>query len=379
MTTKKRVVIVGAKFGELYLNSFMEAQPELELAGLLAKGSARASALADAFGVTLYKSVAALPADIDIACVVVRAAVIGGEGNNLVEDLLRRGVHVVQEHPVSLRALLRHQQLANDNGVHYWVNSFYPYLAVAQQFIAASHQVSEQSRALPGYGNATTSRQLLFSTLDILLQAYAEDSVFDAKLLAQDQCGFDIISLSNNTSHLLLRLQNYLDPDDPDMHNLAMHNLQLGWASGYLSLADTYGPLSWTHVLHANNHLASQHSLFQMASTTGGRYLQQSTTDILSMPPDSLQQGIERDGPGGVSLLLNRLAHCLRGQPVPHQLSNDFQRRLVSLWQTIVELTGPPKERSLTAAPRINLSLSETIKMPQNELSMASPVAQVMS
>nr|MBX2807557.1 Gfo/Idh/MocA family oxidoreductase [Cellvibrionaceae bacterium] len=67
MVKKKRIVIVGAKFGELYLNNFIEAQPELALVGLVAKGSARAVNLADAFGVTLYRSVDDLPNNIDIA------------------------------------------------------------------------------------------------------------------------------------------------------------------------------------------------------------------------------------------------------------------------------------------------------------------------
>lgn len=38
---KQRVLIVGAKFGEMYLNAFMQPQEGLELVGLLSQGSAR--------------------------------------------------------------------------------------------------------------------------------------------------------------------------------------------------------------------------------------------------------------------------------------------------------------------------------------------------
>jgi thiazolinyl reductase component of yersiniabactin synthetase len=38
---KQRVLIVGAKFGEMYLNAFMRPGKGLELVGLLAQGSAR--------------------------------------------------------------------------------------------------------------------------------------------------------------------------------------------------------------------------------------------------------------------------------------------------------------------------------------------------
>ena len=37
---KQRVLIVGAKFGEMYLNAFMQPPEGLELVGLLAQGSA---------------------------------------------------------------------------------------------------------------------------------------------------------------------------------------------------------------------------------------------------------------------------------------------------------------------------------------------------
>ncbi|MBF4370648.1 thiazolinyl imide reductase, partial [Vibrio anguillarum] len=35
MKSRKKVIIVGAKFGELYLNAFIESHPDLELAGIL--------------------------------------------------------------------------------------------------------------------------------------------------------------------------------------------------------------------------------------------------------------------------------------------------------------------------------------------------------
>ncbi|WIX26540.1 Gfo/Idh/MocA family oxidoreductase [Xanthomonas arboricola pv. corylina] len=98
-TTTRRVLIAGAKFGEMYLNAFLQDQPGLELAGLLATGSARAQQLAHAFGTPLYTAIEQLPDDIDIACVVVRSTVVGGTGTALAEALLRRGMHVIQEHP----------------------------------------------------------------------------------------------------------------------------------------------------------------------------------------------------------------------------------------------------------------------------------------
>jgi len=93
MSRNKRVVVVGARFGEIYLNAFLKQRLGLELAGIVARGSARARQLAHAFGVFLYTDINQLPDDIDIACVVVRSTIVGGCGSTLAEVLLKRGIH----------------------------------------------------------------------------------------------------------------------------------------------------------------------------------------------------------------------------------------------------------------------------------------------
>lgn len=77
---KQRVLIVGAKFGEMYLNAFMQPPEGLELVGLLAQGSARSRELAHAFGIPLYTSPEQITKMPDIACIVVRSTVAGGTG-----------------------------------------------------------------------------------------------------------------------------------------------------------------------------------------------------------------------------------------------------------------------------------------------------------
>ncbi|MEN1355047.1 Gfo/Idh/MocA family oxidoreductase, partial [Pseudomonas aeruginosa] len=75
----QRVLIVGAKFGEMYLNAFMQPPEGLELVGLLALGSARSRELAHAFGIPLYTSPEQITRMPDIACIVVRSTVAGRE------------------------------------------------------------------------------------------------------------------------------------------------------------------------------------------------------------------------------------------------------------------------------------------------------------
>ena len=124
---KQRVLIVGAKFGEMYLNAFMQPQEGLELVGLLAQGSPRAKELAQAFGIPLYTSLEQIKEMPDIACIVVRSTVAGGSGTQLARHFLTHGAHVIQEHPLHPDDVRSLQALAQEQGRCYWVNTFYPH------------------------------------------------------------------------------------------------------------------------------------------------------------------------------------------------------------------------------------------------------------
>jgi len=145
MNSKKRVLVVGAKFGEVYLNSFFNEQPGFELCGLMAKGSPRAYQLAKAFGIPLYTSLGQLPDAFDVACVVVRSTVVGGSGTYLAESLLRRGMHVVQEHPVHPTDIETLQTFASSLGLVYWVNSLYSNTLAGRRWIYTAGQSGRNS------------------------------------------------------------------------------------------------------------------------------------------------------------------------------------------------------------------------------------------
>ncbi|WP_271271072.1 Gfo/Idh/MocA family oxidoreductase [Aliamphritea hakodatensis] len=350
---KRRIVIVGAKFGELYLNHFIDPQPGLELAGVLSTGSARSASLATAFGVPLYTSAEMLPDDIDVACVVIRAANIGGPGNALTEQLIRKGIHVIQEHPVSPHELQRHLRLAREHSVQYRVNSFYATTPAAAKFISAAIQVSAQFPDQPSDGSFVTSRQLLYSALDILLQAIDCRESVSVELLGR-LSRFDIFSLKTGSTELLLRLQNYLDPDDPDMHSLVMHQITLGWPAGYLTLNDSYGPVCWSPVLYADNHLDSSSGMYQ-SSGTENSYQDKHASIILHRPADCVRECIEVQGPEGVGRVLSQFCALLEGETGCGGLDTAHQIRVAELWEQILRLAGEPHQRSVCAAEWIHM------------------------
>ena len=90
-----RVVVCGSNYGAMYALA-LSTLPGFRLTGVVARGSPRSVNLAKTMGVPLYTSPAEEASPVDIACV----AVGGGAANELILSFLRRGVHVLAEHPI---------------------------------------------------------------------------------------------------------------------------------------------------------------------------------------------------------------------------------------------------------------------------------------
>src|SRR6218665_3058444 len=351
----RRVLIAGAKFGEMYLNAFLQAQPGLELAGL------RAQQLAHAFGIPLYTSVDQVPDGIDIACVVVRSTVVGGTGTALAEAFLRRGMQVVQEPPMHPDDAARLQELARDRDCAYWINSYYAHTLAGQCWIERALRVRQ---LLDGeaahFAHLTTSRQLLYSSLDLLLQACGADRAAGnatVEATADEDRALRLLRLDLGGCRAALRLQTYLDPEDPDLHSLAMHQLTLGWPSGYLSLEASHGPVLWTSALYAPRHRDNGQSLYRSAGDADNDPFAPPSTHVVHPAPPDWRHAFEVDGPCGVGRVLQMLNRHLDGAAVPCAFRPDYQQALARLWQQALRCAGPAHERRLPA-PRI-LGLQE--------------------
>ncbi|MEI8633578.1 Gfo/Idh/MocA family oxidoreductase [Vibrio sp. PP-XX7] len=290
-----RVLIVGAKFGELYLNAFLHSPPGVELAGLLAQGSARAQQLAQAFGIPLYTRLEQVPDEIDIACIVVRSTVVAGQGTGLARACLERGMHVIQEHPVHPTEIASLLDIAQQHHCQYWINSFYPSTPAGQCWINDAQTIQQQLGQTPQSAQLTTSRQLLYSTLDLWLQATAVHAVtvespareeqIEVELLDDGDPHFHLLRLRRRESTATLHLQRYLDPDDPDLHSLVMHRHTLNWPEGYLSLEASYGPVLWTSSLSLPEHQHHSRSLYQLSAMSEGHTLHTPITQIRCPAP----------------------------------------------------------------------------------------------
>ncbi|WP_211090200.1 Gfo/Idh/MocA family oxidoreductase [Pseudothauera nasutitermitis] len=349
------MLIAGAKFGEVYLNAFLQPQAGLELAGLLARGSRRAQQLAHDFGIPLYTSLAQVPDDIDVACVVVRSTVAQGEGSQLAADLLRRGVHVLQEHPLHPDDVARLQALARERGLVYWINSFYPHVPAGRCWMERAARIRGLlDGRMPCSAHLTTSRQLLYSTLDLLLQACGltdGNAVRVEALDGGDDCFVPLRLALPGGCQATLRLQAYLDPADPDMFSLVMHQASLAWPAGYLTLEASYGPVLWTGVFHDPQHGSPERTMYRHADADG--CYGQPASMVLHGAPGTWRDAFEIDGAAGVAHVLRALCRVLDGAGVPAGFGPAHQLALARLWLAVLHAAPPVVERRLAPPRRI--------------------------
>ncbi|MFF0570449.1 Gfo/Idh/MocA family oxidoreductase [Streptomyces sp. NPDC004041] len=251
-STPLRVLVCGTNFGRFYAEA-VRRRPGYTLAGILSRGSAASRAYADSLGVPFYSHPGDLPADIDAACVAVSSSISGGEGSELARDLMDRGIHVLQEHPVHLKELTGNLQHARNRGVQYRLNTHYPHVAPVRSFIDAARRLVARQRPL--FLDAATPVHLMHPLVDILGQVmgtlrpwrFADPAPLPAEIGPQP---FRSLHGVFAGVPLTLRVHHQLDPADRDNHALHWHRISLGTEGGVLTLADTHGPVLWSPRLH---------------------------------------------------------------------------------------------------------------------------------
>ncbi|UUE98151.1 Gfo/Idh/MocA family oxidoreductase [Xanthomonas hortorum pv. pelargonii] len=343
------MLIAGAKFGEMYLNAFLRDQPGLELAGLLATGSARAQQLAHAFGIPLYTAIEQLPDDIDIACVVVRSTVVGGTGTALAEAFLRRGMHVIQEHPMHPDDAARLQALAHAQGRAYWISSYYAHTPAGACWIDRARRVRQ---LLDGeaahFAQLTTSRQLLYSSLDLLLQACqvsgsAEDVAVEAT--ADQDRGLPAAAVESGAVPGVAAPADLSGP-------AGSGPAQPGHAPAHAGLAvrlSVAGSQSRTGAVDSGAVRPTpprQRPQSVPARTTRTRiHSARPATQVLHPAPPDWRHSLEIDGPTGVGRVLQLLGQHLDGAALPPAFDPAYQLALATLWQQVLRCAGPAHAR----------------------------------
>lgn len=242
-----RVIVCGTTFGRIYIQGIRDyGKEKFILVGILANGSERSRTLAEKYGVRLFSSIDEInPSEVDLACVVIRSGVVGGNGNSLALNLLSKGISVLQEQPVSYMEAAHCMRVAIKNHCFYMINSFYPYTERIQSIIYYCKNIQKQ-RKIDSI-EISCSVHVLFSTIDILEQLAGTFSTWHFDAPIEPKYGHPLTILYGKISDIpiLLKIQNQMDPLNEDNSTLFLHRINIEFDAGTLSLSDTDGILLW--------------------------------------------------------------------------------------------------------------------------------------
>lgn len=304
-----RVVVCGTTFGRVYLKAIERLGDAFQLVGVLASGSAHSRRLAREYGVPLYREVMDIPeGHVDLACVVVRSTVVGGPGQGIARAFLQRGIAVLQEHPVHHDEVVECLRLARRHGTRYELNAFYPDLAAPRRFIETGQRLLRHSP--PGWLDAACSVHVLYPLIAILGQLLGGFRPWNFQVYPPPAGGpFTMVGGAIAGIPLTLRVQNQINPKDPDNHTELLHRLSLGCEAGSLTLTDTHGILLWSPRLHVDR---DQEGLLELFADDASRHRQPATSVIGDHAVPDWQTVFQEWWPDSVARAMVRFGYVLR-------------------------------------------------------------------
>lgn len=348
--TRPRVLVAGTGFGRAYLAAFEQADFDFELAGILASGSARSRACAAHYGVPLWSTVDAVPDDVDLACVVIGGVMNGGPGPALSQALMRRGLHVLQEHPLHPDELVACLRTATESGVVFRLNTHYPHVEPVRRFIEVARDLV--ARQPPLFLDVTCAFQVLYTVFDILGGALGmiRPLGIDGALPGPEEAPYRSLTGRFGGVPMSFRLQNELAPADPDNYSHLFHRITLGTDGGHLTLVNTHGPVEWSmrpHMPHDMKELvrfgdcAAPHlrvpSVQHLGPAEGASYTEvlrelwpQATARAMRAIWSDVEAGADSRGHVQYHITLARLAMRVAEACGPVRLHHPEQPRLLS-------------------------------------------------
>ncbi len=238
---KKRIVVCGTGFGSLYLDAIAK-DSDLDVIGILSKGSSQSMELAKKNGVPLYTDVDAVPwQECDLALVAVKSLISGGSGGKLAQKILEQGVSVLQEQPVHWQEVKTLQQVAKEHGCTYSINNFYRELPAVKQMIIEARKLREQTILSELF--VTCSFQVLYPVLDILDEIFEPLELERVELLSKQR----LVVLQGIINRIPFHLQLYheYNPVNLDDSMAVMFRMDFETNGGNLVLTDPQGMLLW--------------------------------------------------------------------------------------------------------------------------------------
>ncbi|EAU9426262.1 TPA_asm: methyltransferase domain-containing protein [Salmonella enterica] len=368
-----RVLICGSTFAQLYITALLAEPTRYQLVGILARGSDRSRQLAERHQLPLFITVADIPSDIDLACVVLRAGVLGGNGTTLTKQLLARGISVLQEQPLHQQEVTECLRCARQHGVRFQVVDHYLQLDNVRRFISAARSILHEQ---PGqWIDAACANQVLFPLLHMLGEIAPLSVAWQISCVSNDPAQpLQILQGYLGKVPLTLRIWNQVDPDDPDNHLPLLQQLNLGVAGGTLMLQDTHGELGWLPRLHIPKEVRQA---FDFGASAAASLMEDSVLN-LSAPTLSIRNQLMRHWPAAIAREVGHFLMLADDELVSRKRAQ-LLLQTCQRWQQTTSALGYPMIKSgqqyhylplnvlKTAVERVNTE--PTLKVPLSSLS----------
>jgi pyochelin biosynthesis protein PchG len=240
-----RAIVVGVGYGLQYILALATSN-SCELAGIVSRGSEKSCILAKYLEVPLYTRIDDIPSDVNYACVAVRD---GAWGSKVAADLLRRGLHVIIEHPITPEYLTPLIEIANRKGLVLNVNSHFSDMPAPIKFTMAMAQLRQHCSI--DLISGITSRRTLYAMFDLLgrcVGATPELEFLCKAPLPQEHVPPERFAFVKGTCcglEISLQIDRFLSSDDDGSDQLIGGHLICVSQEGTLGIVSHSGPVYW--------------------------------------------------------------------------------------------------------------------------------------
>lgn len=243
-----KTIVCGVGFGQFYLEALQLIRDEVKLIGILSNGSEKSKECAKYYGVDLYTDIKEVPSDIDLACIVVKSEIMGGQGVDLAIEFLQRKVNVILEHPVCHKNIAKCMKTAREHNVFFKVGDLYANLPSVKKYMDCTKELYKIHK--PQYIEIQCSTRVLFPMVHILSKLLPSISPIKVVSCTKGLGIYQIISGTIGKIPFLLKANNELNVNEPDSYIREFHRFSIDVQGGRLTLTDTHGPVIWQPILN---------------------------------------------------------------------------------------------------------------------------------
>lgn len=239
MKNRTKLLICGIGFGNFYLRALLNLKEDFEIAGILSRGSKESKEYAKKYNIDLYESIEQLPVDIDIACVAIKTEVMGGEGEKIAIELMKRKINVILEQPIHYKNLLECFKVAQNNGVVFSVGDLYLYLENVRKLLLFTKPLQEEIMEI----DIECSARMLFPVFHILVNILPFVQPICVEYSTRNDNVNQIILGKLGKTSFVFKINNEIEKNNPDSYMRMFFSIEVIFKQGKIVLCDAHGPL----------------------------------------------------------------------------------------------------------------------------------------